>query len=75
MNALFDEYPLLLFGLEAALALFLLLFIVFWTTRGVRDIPSTRRLHEKDQCKMRGIDKTNGGIAASKRVPSSAIQK
>ena len=75
MNALFDEYPLLLLGLEAALALFLLLFIVFWTTRGVRDIPSTRRLHQKDQCKTRGIDKINGGMGASKRVPSSATQK
>jgi hypothetical protein len=34
---LFDEYPTLLFLLEALLALCLLLFIVFWTGSGRKD--------------------------------------
>jgi len=31
---LLDEYPMLMFVFEAALALGLLLFIVFWTGKG-----------------------------------------
>lgn len=34
MSQLFAEYPLLLLGLEAGLALFLLIFIVIWTASG-----------------------------------------
>jgi hypothetical protein len=34
---LFDEYPMLLFVLEAFLALIILLAIVFWTGKGRRD--------------------------------------
>jgi hypothetical protein len=34
---LFDEYPMLLFVLEAFLALAILLAIVFWTGKGRRD--------------------------------------
>ena len=31
---LLDEYPMILFALEGGLALALLLFIVFWTSKG-----------------------------------------
>ena len=34
---LFDEYPMLLFVLEAFLALAILLAIVFWTGKGRKD--------------------------------------
>jgi hypothetical protein len=34
MSDLFDEYPMLIFGLEALLALGLLIFIVVWTSSG-----------------------------------------
>ncbi|CAD6557874.1 hypothetical protein LMG27952_06494 [Paraburkholderia hiiakae] len=34
MSELLDEYPMLMFGLEALLALFLLVFIVVWTASG-----------------------------------------
>jgi hypothetical protein len=34
MSDLFDEYPMLIFGLEALVALGLLIFIVVWTTSG-----------------------------------------
>jgi len=34
MSDLLDEYPMLIFGLEALLALFLLIFIVVWTASG-----------------------------------------
>jgi hypothetical protein len=34
MSDLFDEYPMLIFALESLLALFLLIFIVVWTTSG-----------------------------------------
>jgi hypothetical protein len=34
MGQLFAEYPLLLLGLEAGIALFLLIFIVLWTASG-----------------------------------------
>ncbi|HKT92863.1 MULTISPECIES: hypothetical protein [Paraburkholderia] len=34
MSELLDEYPMLMFGLEALLALFLLIFIVVWTASG-----------------------------------------
>jgi len=34
MSALFDEYPMLIFALEALAALALLMFIVVWTMSG-----------------------------------------
>jgi hypothetical protein len=34
MSDLFDEYPMLMFALEALIALFLLVFIVVWTASG-----------------------------------------
>lgn len=34
MSALFDEYPMLIFALEALVALALLAFIVVWTMSG-----------------------------------------
>lgn len=34
MSDLLDEYPMLMFGIEALLALFLLIFIVVWTASG-----------------------------------------
>ncbi|WP_345811878.1 hypothetical protein AAGS40_13150 [Paraburkholderia sp. PREW-6R] len=36
MSDLFDEYPMLIFALESLLALFLLVFIVVWTSSGKR---------------------------------------
>jgi hypothetical protein len=36
MSDLFDEYPMLIFALESLLALFLLIFIVVWTSSGKR---------------------------------------
>jgi hypothetical protein len=37
LSQLFDEYPMLLFVLEAFLALAILLAIVFWTGKGRKD--------------------------------------
>ncbi len=37
MSDLFDEYPILILGLEALLALGLLIFIVVWTTSGKKN--------------------------------------
>ena len=34
MSDLFDEYPMLIFALESLVALFLLVFIVVWTSSG-----------------------------------------
>jgi hypothetical protein len=34
---LFDEYPMLLFALEAGVALFILLIIVIWTMMGRKE--------------------------------------
>lgn len=34
MSDLLDEYPMLMFALEALLALFLLIFTVVWTASG-----------------------------------------
>ena len=34
MSDLFDQYPMLIFALESLVALFLLVFIVVWTTSG-----------------------------------------
>nr|WP_287200308.1 hypothetical protein [Paraburkholderia sp.] len=34
MSDLLDEYPMLMFALESLLALFLLIFIVVWTSSG-----------------------------------------
>ncbi|MEC5408913.1 hypothetical protein VOM14_25505 [Paraburkholderia sp. MPAMCS5] len=36
MSDLFDEYPMLVFALESLLALFLLVFMVVWTSSGKR---------------------------------------
>ena len=46
MSDLFDEYPMLIFALEALLALALLILIVVWTMSGKKKKPrdeSTQR--------------------------------
>jgi hypothetical protein len=48
MSDLFDEYPMLIFALESLLALFLLVFIVVWTSSGKKKIT---RAHSTKQHK------------------------
>jgi hypothetical protein len=38
MSDLFDEYPMLIFALESLVALFLLVFIVVWTSSGKKKL-------------------------------------
>ena len=69
---------------EAGIALFLLIFIVWWTAFSGKK-PNNRRnknrchrkttRHIKIQCSVRGNDKMNSGILASNCSPSSATQK
>ena len=42
MSDLFDEYPLLIVALEALVALFLLVFMVVWTSSGKKKATATR---------------------------------
>ncbi|PQV45446.1 hypothetical protein [Paraburkholderia sp. BL21I4N1] len=49
MSDLFDEYPMLIFALESLLALFLLVFIVVWTSSGKKKIT---RAHSTEQHKQ-----------------------
>jgi hypothetical protein len=49
MSDLFDEYPMLIFGLEALVALGLLIFIVVWTASGKKK----NRNHTNDGAKRR----------------------
>ncbi|CAB3706782.1 hypothetical protein LMG24076_03752 [Trinickia soli] len=42
MSELFDEYPMLIFALEALAALALLVFIVVWTMSGRKKSDPTR---------------------------------
>jgi hypothetical protein len=43
MSDLFDEYPMLIFALEALLALTLLVVIVVWTMSGSKKSPRDDR--------------------------------
>jgi hypothetical protein len=49
MSDLFDEYPMLMFALESLLALFLLVFIVVWTSSGKK---KTARAKANEQHKQ-----------------------
>ncbi|QOK90566.1 hypothetical protein HF908_03060 [Ralstonia pseudosolanacearum] len=43
MSQFFENHPMMLFGLEAGVALFLLLFIVIWTMSGAKKHPRPLR--------------------------------
>jgi len=43
MSDLFDEYPMLLVGLEILIPLFLVVYIVVWTTSGKKKEKRTPR--------------------------------
>ncbi|MFW6168190.1 MAG: hypothetical protein ACOC8J_18645 [Ralstonia sp.] len=43
MSEFFENHPMMLFGLEAGVALFLLLFIVIWTMSGAKKHPRPLR--------------------------------
>jgi len=45
MSDLLDEYPMLIFALESLLALFLLAFIVVWTSSGKK---KAARAHSRE---------------------------
>jgi hypothetical protein len=50
MSDLLDEYPMLIFALESFLALFLLVFIVVWTTSGKKKLArKEQQLREEAQ--------------------------
>jgi hypothetical protein len=49
MSDLFDEYPMLIFGLESLLALFLLVFIVVWTSSGKKKAARASRTGQTPQ--------------------------
>ncbi|HEY4297504.1 MAG TPA: hypothetical protein VGM85_13600 [Paraburkholderia sp.] len=50
MSDLFDEYPMLIFALEALVALFLLVFIVVWTSSGRKKLT---RANTSEQARQR----------------------
>lgn len=43
MSQFFEDHPMMLFGLEAGVALFLLIFIVVWTMSGAKKHPRPLR--------------------------------
>jgi hypothetical protein len=43
MSEFFENHPMMLFGLEAGVALFLLLFVVIWTMSGAKKHPRPLR--------------------------------
>jgi hypothetical protein len=51
MSDLFDEYPMLIFALEALLALFLLVFIVVWTSSGKKKSTRAKSAEQSRQQK------------------------
>jgi hypothetical protein len=51
MSDLFDEYPMLIFALEAFVALFLLVFIVVWTSSGRKKATRTNASEQPKQQK------------------------
>jgi cell division protein FtsN len=68
MSEFFQAHPMLLFGLEAAVALFLLIFIVVWTmgtakknprpSRAPADHPSRREAQPSGPEAVSGTDQT-----------------
>ncbi|CAJ0706129.1 MULTISPECIES: hypothetical protein [Ralstonia] len=43
MSEFFENHPMMLFGLEAGVALFLLIFVVIWTMSGAKKHPRPLR--------------------------------
>jgi hypothetical protein len=53
MSDLFDEYPMLIFALESLVALFLLVFIVVWTSSGKKKAKRANASEQPRQQKPR----------------------
>jgi hypothetical protein len=51
MSDLFDEYPMLIFALESLVALFLLVFLVLWTSSGKKKVTRARSAERSRQQK------------------------
>lgn len=51
MSDLFDEYPMLIFALESLIALFLLVFIVVWTSSGKKKATRAKSAEQPKQQK------------------------
>jgi hypothetical protein len=51
MSDLFDEYPMLIFALESLVALFLLVFIVVWTSSGKKKAARAKSAKQAQQQK------------------------
>ncbi|MEX3858397.1 hypothetical protein [Paraburkholderia sp. BR10923] len=51
MSDLFDEYPMLIFALESLVALFLLVFIVVWTSSGKKKARRANSAERSEQQK------------------------
>ncbi|WP_188130950.1 hypothetical protein [Paraburkholderia panacisoli] len=52
MSDLFDEYPMLIFALESLVALFLLVFIVVWTSSGKKKVKRANASKQSGQQKQ-----------------------
>jgi len=72
MSDLLDEYPMLIFALEAFLALFLLVFIVVWTTSGKKKLArKEQQLGEQAQQAQNTQPQTAQAPAPAQQPPRS----
>lgn len=56
MSEFFENHPMMLFGLEAGVALFLLIFIVIWTMSGAKKHPRPLRAPPSHPSRQGGQD-------------------
>ncbi len=69
MSEFFENHPMMLFGLEAGVALFLLLFIVIWTMSGAKKHPRPLRAPPSHPSRQGDAAKPSESAEAESKEP------
>ena len=72
MSEFFENHPMMLFGLEAGVALFLLIFIVIWTMSGAKKHPRPLRAPPEHPSRQAEPAKPAASTNATKAAPKDS---
>lgn len=72
MSEFFENHPMMLFGLEAGVALFLLIFIVIWTMSGAKKHPRPLRAPPGHPSRHNDAAKPSGSTEAAPKDSQAA---
>lgn len=72
MSQFFENHPMMLFGLEAGVALFLLIFIVIWTMSGAKKHPRPLRAPPEHPSRHGDAAKPTASTNATEAAPKDS---